>query len=125
VASTLIVPIIPIDQIKAFRDTFLNSAEVRKIMLETGGNVPDAATIQKMEESFPKWAKQTDFPLVRAALFSHSAFVALVRDYPMLAACLLGELSHSYLRNFKTPVVVPVVQDNQRAVGNGQSSRRR
>lgn len=124
ISSTLIVPVIPVDQIKAFRDTFLNSAEVRRIMTETGGNVPDAEAIQKMEEAFPKWAKQTDFPLVRAALFSHSAFTAVVRDYPQLAACLLGELSRSYLRNFKAPAVVIAAQDNAPKVVAGGSRRR-
>lgn len=125
VASTLIVPVIPVDQIKAFKEKFLQSADVRKIMQETGGNVPDAAAIQKMEEAFPRWAKQTDFPLVRAALFSHSAFVALVRDYPQLAACLLGELSHSYLRNFKpAAATTTAVQDNTKQVATTGGRRR-
>lgn len=130
VPAAVIVPIIPIAQIKAFKDTFLNSVEMRAVIQSLGGKVPGEKELQEMEAKFPSWAKQTATPLLHMASVSHAGYVALCKEYPNLAASLLGEFGLNYLRNYKEPAAaigsgsVPLAQDNQRAIGGGSSKRR-
>lgn len=115
VPANVIVPIIPLAQIKAFNDTFVKSAMMKEIMGPAGEVVPTEADLQAMEKKFPSWEQQTKFPLVRTAHFTHTADLALVRDYPQLAATLLGAYRMGFFKNWKPAVAV---QDNGKKTVN-------
>lgn len=112
---TMIVPVIPLTQIKAFNDTFLNSAMMKELLAKNGNKVPTEAELQEMEKAFPSWEEQTKLPIIKTSNWSHAAFSVLVRNYPDLAATLLGVYHAGYFKNFKAPVVQQVTQqDNQK-----------
>lgn len=123
--STLMAPVVPLTQITAFQKVFLSSPEIVELMKLHAGKVPTEKELQDFEAAYPSWSKQTNVPIENTAFYSYTAFLLLCKEYPNLAAALLGTFRNGYFKNFKIQApAVQFAQDNQRAIGNGSSKRR-